>query len=92
MSALTLPHVDSQFANDESTAARCLALVWNCAPALMKQGGGALSETGHVTKRDRVRFTKLSARGMSAGQIAEQTGFSASTVKKYLQLAREARN
>ena len=82
----------SAYNETETTAARMLSLVWRCAPAMMKKGGGALIQGNdacrpkNVRKRgpfgelDRQRAIALALAGRTRKQIAAEMGRSNETI------------
>lgn len=75
----------------DTTASRCLELVQRHCPRLMREGGGRIEsyrKTNKMTQEDINQIIALKNKNMNVIQIAIETGFSLSSVKRHIKNAK----
>ena len=71
----------------DTTASRCLELVQRHCPRLMREGGGRIEsyrKTNKMTQEDIDEIIALKNKNMKPIEIAIETGFSISSVKRHI--------
>jgi len=75
----------------DTTANRCLELVQRHCPRLMREGGGRIEsyrKTNKMTQEDINQIIALKNKNMNVIEIAIETGFSLSSVKRHIKNAK----